>query len=654
MKTADGYLINGYELKPSTSGYTLYKNGSLLYRSEFRKDASGIIEKRYCNGSAPEYLSGMGHAASSVVKNKESFKIYNYPTYAAMTHMFVPFIISSGGDAFYNNAAAKDIVTFGPETSGTIEYATKTNAVDYYYYWSPSQKDAVAKFYDVSNAKSLLPKWAYGFIQSKYGYKNQSEAEKIVDEFAARNIPLSALVLDLYWFKTMGDLEWDKDAWPDPAAFDRKLESHGIKLITITEPFILSQSKNFSYFRDNGVLAHTASGEIATTKIWLGMGGLLDPVAANASKIIGKKYDEMIASGIDGFWTDLGEPEADAVGAVFADCPMKDFHNYYNREWSRLIYRHLKESYPNKRIFNLSRSGAAGSAGYGVSHWSGDVKSSFDSLAMQVGLGINDGLAGFSYFGSDVGGFTGTPSDDLAARWYQFGAFTPVFRAHGDNDREPWRFGKGDEYNAIIAYIKLRYKMLPYIYSEAWQTAKNGIPMMRSLAMEFPGDISLYDKNREYLKSEYLFGDSLLVSPVTKSRASDVNVYLPGDVWYDFHTGEKISGGVRNVKVSISDIPVYVRSGAIIPWDEDTNGSVDTILLYPAESQSSFVWYDDDGISNNYQKGDYEEIQITLTATTVSFSGVKKPKSLLLKTMKHGSFSEKRITVQPGKSTVQL
>jgi alpha-glucosidase len=655
VRSAAGYIVNGYELRPLSSGYELYKNNTLLYKSEFKKDSAGIIEKRFCSGSSPEYLSGMGHASSSVIKNKESFKVYHYPTWGSMTHMYIPFVMSSGGDAFYNNAAVKDAVTFGPDGSGAMDYSTKSNALDYYYYCGSSQKETVSRFYDMTKSKSLLPKWAYGFIQSKYGYKNQAELEKIIDEFVSRKIPLSAVVLDLYWFKTMGDLEWDRDAWPDPAALDKKLESHGIKLVTITEPFVMTQSKNFKYYKENGALALTESGEVTTAKIWLGSGALLDPVSANAGAIIGKKYDEMIASGIDGFWTDLGEPEADAAGAVFGGTAMKDFHNYYNREWSRLIYRHLRETHPQMRVFNLTRSGAAGSGAYGVSHWSGDVASNFGALANQIGLGINDGIAGFSYFGSDVGGFAGTPSGDLFTRWYQFGAFSPVFRAHGsDSEREPWRYGSGEGYDARIRYIQLRYKMLPYIYSEAWQTAKNGVPMMRSLTMEFPSDLSLYEKNRKYLVREYMFGGSILVSPVTEGGADEADIYLPSGDWYDFHTGEKVSGGEKTVPVTIRDIPVYVRAGSIIPWDEDMNGQADTLLLYPSAASSSFVWYEDDGTSNNYQKGDYEEISVSLSGNAVSFSGVKKAKSLALKTMKNGVFMEKRVTVQPGKSSVQL
>ena len=177
---------------------------------------------------------------------------------------------------------------------------------------------------------------------------------------------------------------------------------------------------------------------------------------------------------------------------------------------------------------------------------------------------------------------------------------------------------------------------------------------MRSLALEFPTDATLYAANREFLSREYLFGDALLVAPVTAKGKSDLDVYLPGAGWTDFHTGKPAASGTSSVPVTIADIPVFVRAGSIIPWDEDMNGAADTVLLYPGTAQSSFAWYDDDGTTNKYLSGDYEEIKVTLSASSVTFDKVKKAKSLVLRIVKNGATAVKNVSVNPGRTVIAL
>lgn len=633
VQSGSGWTIGSYTITPVTDGYELRCAGEFMYRSVFTVSGSTVTESITSNsaGDPAEYFSGMGSSSTSVVKGSSSYSIRNRPAFGGQTYMYIPFFFSSAGSAFYRNAATDDTVSFGEPGSGTVTVSSAGGSIDGYFYHSGSPKEAVAKFYSVSGSKSLLPRWAYGFIQSKYGYRSQAEVESVVSRFGTEGIPLSAIVLDLYWFKTMGDFSWNASAFPDPEGMADYLESKGVKLITITEPYVLNGSSSYDYFDSTRSMVEDSSGKSVTTAIWLGVCGMLNPLSKSAMECIGSKYSSFFDSGVDGFWTDLGEPEADAEGGYFDAYTMDYFHNYYNREWSRLIRLAMKKSHPDARPFILSRSGFTGSAGYGVSHWSGDIPSTFPSLSDQIALGINDGLAGFSYWGCDVGGFLGEPSDELFVRWMQFGAFTPVFRAHGsDSVREPWRVS-GSKFDAVKECIAQRYRLLPYIYSAAWQTASAGVPMMRPLTLEFPSDSSLYGSSSSYLSSEYMFGDSLLVAPVTQEGASSRSVYLPAGEWYLLSDYSPYAAGVHSVPVSISGIPVFVRKGAVIPFDENADGVTDTVYLFPSSASTDFLWYEDDGLTNGYQSGEGESIAVSLRPAGVSFSGVKIPRDVTLK-----------------------
>jgi alpha-glucosidase len=640
------YSIGNYTITPVTGGYELKYKGVFRYRSVFSVSGSNVTEAVSVNksGDADEYFWGMGSSSTTLVKDSDSYTVKNRAAFADHTYMYIPFVCSSEGSAFYRNAGTSDTVTFGAKGSGAVSFSSSSGFIDGYYYHKDTPKAAVGEFYSVSGSKSLLPRWAYGFIQSKYGYQSQAELTGIVNRFGTENIPLSAVVLDLYWFENMGDYSWNYSAFPDPKALDTFLESKGVKLITITEPYVLTDSKSYDYFDQTRSMVEDRDGRTVETEIWLGACGMLNPVAKSAWSCFGMKYASFAADGVDGFWTDLGEPEADAAGGYFDTYSMDYFHNYYNREWSRLIHKVMKDQYPGTRVLNLSRSGFTGSGGYGVSHWSGDVSSSFSALADQIPLGINDGIGGFSYWGSDVGGFLGDPSAELYVRWIQFGAFTPVFRAHGNGSaREPW-IVSSTNFEIVKKYIKQRYKLLPYIYSAAWQTASAGIPMMRALTLDFPSDASLYGANLPYLSDEYMFGDSLLVAPVTAAGASTRNVYLPGSDWYLLSDFSLQTQGSHSLSVSINEIPVFIRKGGALPWDDDMNGETDTVYLFPDASVSTSVWYEDDGMTNGYLRGEGEEIAISLSSSNVTFSGVKTARSVTLYIMKNpagAAFSDK-------------
>jgi len=438
-------------------------------------------------------------------------------------------------------------------------------------------------------------------LQSKYGYKNTKEVLDVVKGFEDRSIPLSGVVLDLYWFKHMGDYSWDTKNW-DPVLLDATLESKGIKTVAITEPYFTSDSRLFPALEASGALVQDGSGNPLRWNSWWCFdsldGSIVNPLAPGAQKILGQAYKDMKASGIDGFWTDLGEPEENPETGFYNGVDSVQFQNYYNRSWNTILRNALREQDPHQRPFILSRSGYTGSAGMGVSVWSGDVTSEFETLARHPALGVTAGLEGFSFWGSDVGGFIsrGLPNKELFIRWHQFGAFSPVYRAHGaQSPREPWIHGDPTE-KIVGDLIRLRAQLLPYIYTTAWQTWDQGIPMMRPLWFESSQEEASWNQ-----PGSYLFGDNLLIHPVTSPMVDSVTFWLPPGTWRDWFTGEVRVGG-KEVKypVTLVNFPVLLKAGSIIPTEQKGKK---VMMVYPQAGVADGLLYEDDGVTEAYRQG---------------------------------------------------
>lgn len=632
----DGFALAGLLVKPAPGGFAVFSGEKELYRSSFAWDelTGQLTESR--NVLDKERFFGLGGVSNSLSLAGQSFAIRQRAEYGNQTFLYIPWVFTSGGDGFYNNAWTGDTYQFAPDlTDGTpaaqAVVGSKAEALDYYYWHQPDLKKNVARFYDFSGSKALLPRWAYGYIQSKYGYRNQAEVETLVNTFKEKDLPLSAVVLDLYWFKRMGDLDWDRTAWPNPEGLDKKLEQAGIKLITITEPYFTEDSKTYVDFKAKNLFVKDADGKTLTWSSWWafdqGGGSMFDLWAPGAAEALSAAYAKQLQTGIDGFWTDLGEPEEIPAGGLFGGQEPDKIHNAYNREWSRILYETALKTKPDQRPFILSRSGFTGSTGYNVSVWSGDVSSNFASLAVQPALGLGAGLAGLPYWGSDVGGFVskGLPERETWLRWQQFGVFSPVYRAHGSQSpREPWSLA-GEPERIVSNQIRLRHQLLPYIYSSAWQSYTQGLPLMRPLFLEFPDEPALQTEN-----STYLFGDSILVAPVSVSIRNQPKkeILLPGrDPWLDFYTLDKVPAGKFEAKLTLEHLPVYLRSGTILP---QTVAGKDNLLLLPGAAPSSFVWYLDDGVSLAYKNGQGEPRTVDLTAEKISISGVKTAQTVTL------------------------
>jgi oligosaccharide 4-alpha-D-glucosyltransferase len=669
-KTGNSIFIGEKEFRVNNSRLELVWEDALYQLDLIDNGSNFILELRPSDGEA--LVKGMGAISHQALVNGKTFSVYQEARYGDQTYLNIPFLYNDDFLSFYAEAHAYDQVRILP--NGTIRYTSTDDRMFQGYIWkADSEKEAVSDFYALSESHSLLPRWAYGYIQSRYGYRNQEEVYEIVDQFTEYNLPLSALVLDLYWFDHMGDYWWSEENFGDYEAMDRYLEERGIKLITITEPYFTSDSLLYPELKQRNGLVTNEFGEVINWSSWWTFsspyGSMMNLYEEGIPEFLGEQYVRMFESGIDGFWTDLGEPEETPITAVFSGLSPMRIHNDYNRRWSRIIYEAMLEAHPDYRIMNLTRSGFTGSAAYNTSVWSGDVSADWNGLEKQLALGLGAGITGFSYWGSDVGGFVSSssiPPKELFVRWMQFGAYTPVFRAHGSfSAREPWIHD--DEADSIIANaIRDRYFFLPHIYSAAYQTWTNGIPIMRPLSMNYGDSFFTYVDG-------YEFGDGLVVYPILKSNSVEEikTIRLPEGQWYSYPGFQPFTGGEHLIDASLSTLPVFLKKGAIIPVDltalDLQRDRAEGLIVLPGSEPTSYLWYMDDGVSNDFKRGIFQTVQIDLDAEKLSLDlnegklsvDILIPLNSLSGSvpegfLRDGRYFRKTVDLQPGLNLIEL
>jgi alpha-glucosidase len=346
------------------------------------------------------------------------------------------------------------------------------------------------------------------------------------------------------------------------------------------------------------------------------------------------QHKPLMDLGIDGWWTDLNEPEEHPQEMIHAGGIAPAVHNSYVLHMLTALKMAQEQHKPEGRLFIMSRSGWPGTQAMGAGQWSGDVATRWDALQNQIPLGLSMAMVGMAYWNTDIGGFAGEePMPELYTRWIQFGAFTPIMRPHGAHqNREPWAFGDDVE-EIVVEYIKLRYRLLPYTYNLAREANTTGLPFMRPLVLHYPQDRQTFN-----LRDQYLWGRDLLVAPVVTPNTTSRKVYLPAGEWFDFWTNRQVRGGrYVTAQAPLETLPLYVRAGAILPMAPDrlsTGGAWEALSvgIYPAEGTASYNLYEDDGLSTAFQGGAHalttfsytkseSGLQITIDGTQGSFAG---------------------------------
>ena len=528
--------------------------------------------------------------------------------------------------------------TPSPEVDKFSLWSEVGDAVDYYFVYGPKLDTVVAGYRQLTGQAPMMPLWSFGLFQSRQRYETAQQSLDVVNEFRKRKIPFDNIVQDWQYWKTdsWGSHQFDASRFPDPDGWIKSIHDLHVHLMISVWGKFYPGSANFDAMQKAGYLYQPDLKE--GIKDWIGQPyTFYDAFNPGARQMFWSQVDKnLFEKGIDAWWMDATEPDLTAspptlegqrkyIEKTALGTASRVLNGYalYNSE---AVYDGQRSAAPNQRVFILTRSGFAGSQRYASATWSGDITSTWTAMAKQIPAGLGFSLSGIPYWTQDIGGYTmqqkfsaqtTKPEDDeewreLNARWFEFGVFTPLLRVHGElRVREMWNIA-GESHPAYQAELKsdrLRYRLLPYIYTLAGDVTNHSGTMLRPLVMDFASDKLARD-----LPDEYMFGPAFLVAPVTTYKARSRSVYLPkADGWYDFWTGKTAAPGTRiDAPAPYDAIPVYVKAGSIVPFGPELQYTgekpADPITVYVySGANGAFTLYEDQGTTYDYEKGAYAE-----------------------------------------------
>ena len=590
------------------------------------------------NLTSEEILYGGGARVLGMNRRGNRLELYNkahygYETHSELMNFTIPLVYSSRMYAIHFDNAPIGFLDLDSKKDNSLQYETISGRKVYQVVAGDSWKDLVSQYVGLTGKQPLIPRWAMGNFSSRFGYHSQKETENTIDKFIEEEIPVDAIILDLYWFGkevmgTMGNLEFDKDSFPDPKKMIANLNEKGVKTILITEPFILTTSSKWDEAVEKNVLGLTKEGNPYTYDFYFGNTGIIDIFKPEGEQWFWDIYKKNIDLGVAGWWGDLGEPEVHPSDLLHATGTADEVHNIYGHNWAKLVYDGYQKDFPNQRPFILMRAGYSGSQHYGLIPWSGDVNRTWGGLQSQVEIALQMGMQGLGYMHSDLGGFAGANLDDeLYTRWLQYGVFQPIYRPHAQEDVPSEPVFRESKTKALAKKaIELRYQLMPYNYTLAFENNQTGLPLMRPLFFEEATNISALNNN-----TTYLWGNEFLVSPVVEQGLKEQTISFPKNSnWYNFYSDEKVEGGqTMTVDLVEESIPTYVRGGAFISMiktiQNTTKYSLENFDLHfyydekVKESESDL--YNDDGETPNaFEKGKYE---ILTFESEVSTKGIE-------------------------------
>jgi alpha-D-xyloside xylohydrolase len=652
--------------EPSTGGKTLERFDS--YKSAF--DAESITEKivtpdgikKVVRGAKKEFCKSLyhtrlelqwtdGEALYGLGQQEEgSLNLRGTRQYIHQANLKVamPVLVSTKGYGILFNTYSPLI--FNDDEYGSYIYNVAANELNFYFIYGESLDGVVGGYRTISGQAVMPPKWVFGYMQSLERYEDQQEIIDTVMEYRRRNIPLDSIVLDWNsWEEGMwGQKTFDPSRFPDVGKMTDTLHETGVRFMVSIWSNMNEKTANYIEMKENNLLFPKSN--------------IYDAFKEEARALYWKQVNEgLFSKGVDAWWCDASEPftpEWNTPVKPEPDKSLTQFHetasNYISEEntnafslmHSRAIYEGQRSVTDRKRVVNLTRSSYTGQQRYGTIAWSGDISAKWNTLKKQIPAGLNFCAAGMPYWTLDIGAFfvkrgnfwfwDGEYEDgcedmgyrELYTRWFQYGAFLPVFRSHGtDTRREVWQFGEKGEmfYDSLVKFTELRYRLLPYIYSMAGMVTLKDYTMLRLLAFDFADDNRVFD-----IKDQFMFGNAIMVCPVTQPMYYAHNsvplenmnktrdVYLPaGTVWYDFGTGMKQEGGrVITANAAIDTMPLYVKAGSIVPMAEavqhsgESSNSELRLLVYPG-ADGAFTIYQDENDNYNYEKGEYALIDLS-------------------------------------------
>jgi len=523
-------------------------------------------------------------------------------------------------------------------------YSEAADQIDYYFVYGENIDEIVKGYRTITGKTPMMPKWAMGLWQCRERYRTQDELLDVVKEFRSRKIPLDNIVQDWFYWKEdqWGSHEFDTERYPDPEGMVNELHNELNAHIMISVwPKFYAGTKHYNAFKENDWL-YMRNVE-KEQRDWVGPGYLstfYDPYSPGACSLYWKQINEKLYSkGLDAWWLDSTEPDLQSnlsfdewrlrIGPTALGTSAR-YLNTYSLMNSKCVYEGQRKVNPDRRVFILTRSAFAGQQRYGAATWSGDVAARWYDLKTQISAGLNFSISGIPYWTTDIGGFAVEPRferpnetdleewRELNTRWFQFGTFCPLFRVHGQFPyREMYNIAPETHtaYQTQLAYDKLRYRLMPYIYSLSGMVTLNDYTIMRALVMDFGND-----KKARSAGDQFMFGPALMINPIYEYKARTRKVYLPANTgWYNFHTGKYFEGGQTiEADAPYSDIPVFVKEGSIIPCGPEiqyaSEKPADPIRLFVYTGKdASFTLYEDENINYNYEQGKYSEINLKYT-----------------------------------------
>lgn len=655
--------VNGIITKKNLLVHFFDSDGNILCEDQhgfYRRESlmKGISEIKVTkHAPAGDQFYGLGDKAYEHNLRGRAFENWNTDAYAYERgddplYRSVPFYAAlHKGRAygiFFDNTY-RSRFSFDRKGNNISSFSSAGGVMNYYFINGPGLTDVTERYTRLTGTPEMPPMWALGYHQCRWSYYPESRVRELAETFREKQIPCDAIYLDIDYMDDYRTFTWDDDLFPDPQTMIKDLSEQGFETIVMLNPgvkvdndyFVFQQGLEKNYF------CTRPDGEIVIAPVWPSKCTFPDFTNPDVRDWWGSLYEDLMAQKkISGIWNDMNEPAVFEVESkTFPNdirhhfdgypCSHKKAHNIYGMQMARASLEGMKKHSPDKRPFLLTRANFAGGQRY-AALWTGDNIASWDHLKLANEQSLRLSISGYSFVGSDVGGFVGKPSAELFTRWLQLAIFHPLFRNHSmgynvdgaaavkkeevelrktqtTSDQEPWTFG--DKYTGINrSIIELRYRLLHYLYTACYTYVQQGRPILRPL--------SYYDQSDEQAvteKDEFLFGDHILVSPVLNEGKTEVETYFPRGRWYDFRTNQWYEGQqTHTVEAPLSEIPFFVKAGTVLPlreimqYTKERNPESLELNAYYSESEAISQLYEDAEEGYNYKEGDYRLTSFTM------------------------------------------
>jgi len=602
-----------------------------------------------------EHFYGLGEKAARLDKRRGAFVNWNSDTPGYLQgrdpiYQTIPFYLGLQNGAAYGiffDNSYRSYFDFGRSSQQRAWFGAEGGEMNYYFFYGPSIKKILGRYADLTGHMPMPPMWTLGNQQSRWSYYPETMVEEVVRQYRVRDLPLDVIHLDIDYMQGYRVFTFDPRRFPDPKGLADKLARQGVKLISIVDPGVkyqppaeqapsiksakpeLEPQDQRYYVFDQGVqknyFQRRRNGELFIPRVWPGDSVFVDYTLPEARRWWGDLHAAYLDNGVAGIWNDMNEPSdfidqsgKNQIDVVSYDEGEHSTHaknrNVFALLEARATYEGLERLQPDKRPYVITRAGYAGIQRYSTM-WTGDTNSTWEALALNIPMFTTLGLSGEPFVGSDVGGFMGRGNGELLVRAYQISFLAPFCRNHkviDGYDQEPWRFGKYYE-DIIRKYLKLRYQLLPFLYTTLEEAHRSGTPLFRPLVLNYQDDANTYN-----LDDEFMIGEDLLVAPIVKPDVTTRLVYLPKGTWYDFWTNKKYAGGTMvRIDAPLDTVPMFVRGGAIIPLGPQMNYVGEkpfdpiTFAIYPDNNGSASTnLYEDDGSSPAYKHGAFRRTAV--------------------------------------------